>query len=286
MNVQDKNSQYCLMKTSEVNPRAIVDNGDGRAMSQVIKNDFDSNIDEWDYKWDGPVVTWKLDVPNDDMQPYNVARIIQLAFMAWGLHTKAIRFRRMRRPSADVDIPIQFLPKEQDQLFKDQPNVLAYAYFPNKFSKLGGDMVFNDDYIWSRDGKGINAHLVDPQNYPDPNTKVLLKTYNLQHTACHEIGHAIGLKHAVNCPECMMHPYYNEQVWPQANDLERIQGIYEKREFRNPRRYEVLSKRVKEMWTPRTVQEMKEDLTKRHEQKGKQAERIKKREARQNTKKE
>jgi hypothetical protein len=267
------------MKTDEVNPLAIVDHGDGRAMSQVIKNTFDSNIDEWNYKWDGPVVTWKLDKKNDDLQPYNVQRILTLAFMAWGLHTKQIRFRLLRRSTADADIPISFLKKEEDQLFKDQPGVLAYAYFPQKSSKIGGDMVFNDDYIWSRDGKGVNAHLVDPEHYP-ADTKVLIKSYNLQHTGCHEIGHAIGLKHAVNCPGCVMHPYYNEEVWPQTNDLERIQGIYEKREFKNPRRYEVLSKRVQEMWKPRSVQEIIDQRTKRNTQQAGREERIKNREER------
>ncbi len=264
------------MKTDEVNPLAIVDNGDGRAMSQVIKNDFDSNIDEWNYKWEGPIVTWKLDRKNDDLQPYNVQRILTLAFMAWGLHTKGIRFRLMRRSTADVDIPISFLKKEEDQLFKDRPGVLAYAYFPTKSSQIGGDMVFNDDYIWSRDGKGINAHLVDPDNYP-ADTKVLIKTYNLQHTGCHEIGHAIGLKHAGNCPECVMHPYYNEEVWPQPYDLERVQGIYGKRVFPNPRRYEVLSKRVKDQWKPRTVEEMIKIREKRNKQRLTMEERIKKR---------
>ncbi len=265
------------MKTDNPDPHAVVDTGDGRAMAQVIKNDFDSNIDEWNYKWDGPIVTWKLDIKNDDMQPYNVQRILTLAFMAWGLHTKQIRFRLMRRSSADVDIPISFLNKSEDNLFRDQPSILAYAYFPTKTSKIGGDMVFNDEYIWSRDGKGVNAHLVKPEQYPDPNTKVLLKTYNLQHTACHEIGHAIGLKHAVNCPTCVMHPYYNEEVWPQPNDLERITGIYEKREFKNPRRYEVLSKRVKDQWKPRTVDEMIKIRDKRNKLRGSQEERMKKR---------
>jgi len=270
------------MLTDNPNPREVLN--PAVSESAVVPNNYDSNIDEWNHKWEGPVVTWKLDVPNDDMQPYNVARIIQLSFMAWGLHTGAIRFRRMRRPSADVDIPIAFLKKNEDKLFRDSPGVLAYAYFPTH-DKLGGDMVFNDEYIWSRDGKGVSAHVVDPVNYPDPNTNVKIKSYNLQHTACHEIGHAIGLKHAVNLPQAVMHPYYNSQVWPQANDLERIQGIYGTREFRNQRRYDVLSKRVKDMWTPRTTVEMIGDRTKRHEQTGNRAERQKKREGRGNEQK-
>jgi len=277
LNFADSNAEFCKMLTESTIPREIVD--ESRAASAVVPNNYDSNIDEWNHKWEGPVVTWKLDTPNDDMQPYNVQRILTLAFMAWGLHTKDIRFRLQRRPTADVDIPIAFLGKNEDKLFRDSPSVLAYAYFPTK-SQIGGDMVFNDEYIWSKDGLPISAHLGDPVNYPDENTPVKLRTYNLQHTGVHEIGHAIGLKHAVNLPQAVMHPYYNNEVWPQPNDLERITGIYGKREFRNPRRYDVLSKRVQQGWKPKTVVEMKTVMAKRKAQKKLLVERRAKRDAR------
>lgn len=266
-------AQYCLMKTAETNPRAV--EIEGQASSQVVENKFDSNIDEWNYKWDGPVVTWSLDNENDDIQPYSVQRILTLAFMGWGLHTKQIRFRLIRNTKADkpADIRVAFKKAAEDDLFSSSPGVLAYAYFPTKTSKIGGDVTFNDDYIWSRDGKGISAHLVNPEQYPDENTPVKIRTYNLQHTAIHEIGHAIGLKHAQNCPKCVMHPYYNGEVFPQANDLERVQGIYEARVFKNARRYEVLSKRVREMWTPRDVPTMKKQMSQRKAMIIKQAER-------------
>ncbi len=228
VNLTGPNAKFCLMKTSQADPRMVEKEYIGRGTSNVVPNNYDSNIDEWDYKWEGPTVTWKLDQPNNDLQPYDVQRILTLSFMAWQLQIKDIKFRFLRRSTADADIPIAFLGKNDDKLFKDSPSTLAYAYFPTK-SLIGGDMVFNDEYIWSADGRGINAHLADPINYPDPNTNVKIRTYNLQHTGVHEIGHAIGLKHAVNCPQCVMHPYYNNEVQPQPNDIERIRGIYGKR---------------------------------------------------------
>jgi len=199
-------------------------------MATVSLNDYDSNIDEWNWKWTaGETVTWKIEktTPDFDKQ-YDVHRIFALAFMAWRMQIKDIKFRSIRRGSATADIPITFLPNHEDELFTKRPGVLAYAYFPTR-SAIGGDITFNDEYIWTSHGKPINAHVADPVHYPDPNTTVKFRTYNLQHTATHELGHALGLRHAQNCPQCVMHPYYNGQVEPQPLDVERIQGFYGKR---------------------------------------------------------
>ena len=132
LNFEDSNAEFCKMLSKETNPRAIEKEYIGRGASNVIPNTYDSNIDEWNHKWEGPVVTWKLDQPNDDMQPYNVQRIITLAFMAWQIQIKDIKFRLLRRSTADADIPIAFLGKDDDKLFSDRPSTLAYAYFPTK----------------------------------------------------------------------------------------------------------------------------------------------------------
>ncbi len=221
-----KKGKFCILTTNESEIRPSMD----RSFASVAPNTFDSNIDEWDAKWaEGETVTWKLEKPSNDFNDqYNVHRIFALCFMAWKMHIKDIKFRSIRRSTADADIPINFVPKNDDALFKERNGVLAYAWFPGK-SLQGGDMVYNDDYIWTADGKSVNAHEADPTNYPDPNTRVRIRTYNLQHTGTHELGHALGLRHAENCPQCVMHPYYNEQVQPQENDVERIQGFYGQR---------------------------------------------------------
>jgi len=203
---------------------------DDRSLATVSPNQYDSNIDEWDHKWTaGETVTWKIEKTSDDFNKmYDVRRIFALAFMAWRIRIKDIKFRSIRRGTATADIPITFLPRKDDALFKERPGVLAYAYFPTPTSLIGGDMTYNDDYIWTADGKPVNAHRIDPLHYP-ADTKVMIKTYNLQHTGTHELGHALGLRHAESCAECIMHPFYNSQVEPQPNDVQRIQGFYGKR---------------------------------------------------------
>ena len=201
-----------------------------RSLATVSPNEYDSNINEKDWKWTaGETVTWKIETISDDFNNmYDMQRIFALAFMAWRIHIKDIKFRRVRRRTATADIPINFVPKDMDALFKSRPGVLAYAYFPTPTSPIGGDMTYNDDYIWTADGEPVNAHKVDPLHYPI-DTKVMLRTYNLQHTGTHELGHALGLRHAENCATCIMNAFYNGEVAPQPNDVERIQGFYGKR---------------------------------------------------------
>jgi len=192
--------------------------------------EFESNIDEWKYKWPDGIVSWKLESWSGDFDRiYNLQRIFALSFLTWGKEIKNIKFRQRRKVGADADIPINFVPRDDDELFKSSPGVLAYAYFPTPNSPVGGDMVFNDDYYWTWNGAGVNANLVDPKHYPDPNTKVKIKTYNVQHTGTHELGHALGLRHNTGCGDCVMYPYYNGKVWLDNNDIERIRTFYGKR---------------------------------------------------------
>lgn len=191
---------------------------------------YESNIVEWKYKWPDGVVTWKLERSSPDFErTYSLERIFALAFLTWGKEITNIKFKQIRKSTAEPDIPITFLPKAEDDLFKTQGGVMAYAYFPDPNSPVGGDMVFNDDYYWTWDGGDVSAHKADPQHYPDPNTPVKLKTYNVQHTGVHELGHAIGLKHNESCTDCVMYPYYSGKVWLDDNDIERIQSLYGRR---------------------------------------------------------
>jgi len=211
--------KYCIIK---VRREASID--------QTPTTEAESNIDEWKHSWPDGIVTWKLESHSDDFDRiYSLQRIFALAFLTWGKEMKNIKFRRVRRVGADADIPITFLPRDEDELFKSSPGVLAYAYFPTPNSPVGGDMVFNDDYYWTWNGAGVNAHDVKPEQYPDPNTKVKLRTYNIQHTGVHEIGHAIGLRHNQSCTDCVMYPYYNGNIKLDSNDIARIQDRYGKR---------------------------------------------------------
>ena len=50
------------------------------------------------------------------------------------------------------DIQIMFKSSQEDQLFKNEPNVLAYMYYPIAGPKLRGICVINSDYPWTTDG--------------------------------------------------------------------------------------------------------------------------------------
>lgn len=215
------------------------------------QDEFESNIetqyapiDEWKHKWtpkkfvdrkgrtrDFGYVTYKVingsrSFPDDTFED----TALKVALRQWGLRTKTIRFKKETDPNKTADIILQFKRKEDDKYFKERPSVLAYAYFPTN-AEIGGDITFNDDYIWSSKGGSMSGKeakekgLVDPRT-PDGNQ---LKCYNIIHTLIHEAGHAIGLKHNTQCRDCIMFPYYNGKVTLADNDVERIQKFYGKR---------------------------------------------------------
>ena len=196
---------------------------------------FESNIydepaiDEWKIKWDSGIVSYgviRKSTKSKAIMDWE-DRALTIALRTWGLRIKNIKFRRQRNIDLNnpPDIILRFRKRDEDSLFKEKPSVLAYAYFPTS-SPIGGDITFNDDYIWSKDGKSVSAHEYDPVTYPDPTDTTTLRTWNIMHTLIHECGHALGLKHNMECSDCIMYPYYNAMVTLHDNDIERIQNFY------------------------------------------------------------
>ena len=181
-------------------------------------------------KWLKPVVTYCViqgtkDVPKD--HTYRMA--VNLAMSTWETECRLVL--KSVKSTEHPDITIKWVPGATDEYIGADSSILAWAGYPG--TQFQGQLVLNDDKLWTTDGQSISAHLIDPIHYPDPLTTVRFKTYNMVQTIIHESGHLLGLTHSVNCPQCVMNPYYNGVIELQPNDIQRIITKYGKRNWRN-----------------------------------------------------
>lgn len=155
---------------------------------------------EWAGKWDKPVMYYEVIGTCRTMSNRQLRKALNYAMTTWDIEIpvtfKPVWFRgnRGQRP----DLTIDFKNRDADQLFKDSPSVLAYAYFPEQGS-YSGKVVFNDDYIWDFLGKGMKASealkkgWITGTNNPDN----IVRTYSVVAVLIHELGHSLGLRHDV-----------------------------------------------------------------------------------------
>ena len=146
---------------------------------------------------------------------------LNLAVMSWDieipLNLKSVKY--------GGDITLEF--STTDKYFTDSPGVLAYAYFPDS-GNLSGKIVFNDNYLWSINGKAITAaEYTKRTGKAVANDTNLFATYNILHTLIHELGHSLGLVHS-NFKNDVMYPFYNGVIELSDNDIIRITNKYGK----------------------------------------------------------
>jgi len=173
-------------------------------------------------------LTYRLMNHSSDFDKKNKNRIgMNYALTQWDIEIAPnLRYVSIDQSS---DISIEFKDRKDDELFADEPNVLAYAYFPNAGESLRGIVRVNDDYEWSLNGKGKWI-----TNEGDQRVKI--KTWDLILVLRHELGHTFGLPHSVN-PNNTMSPSY--EVMSRHNtseDIARIRAKYGKRSWPS-RRY-------------------------------------------------
>ena len=135
---------------------------------------------------------------------HNIAIAVHAALTCWKLYS-TLEFVQVPYTNADsADLTICF--SDTDPVFIQNPNAMAYTYYPNTKPAGSFTSVYNTKYLWSEDGK---------MNF----------TNNLNQTLRHELGHGIGLVHTTN-PKDIMFPFYHNDIIPTAMDIYQVQYNY------------------------------------------------------------
>ena len=173
-------------------------------------------------------VTWKLETDSPDFNNRkDQIKLFKRIFFQASIETPLV-IHRVRRSSQEADIVVTFQGSKDNSFFKNRPSTLAYAYGAS--SGIGGDITFNDDRIWTLDGKPMTA--MDAyergliERFTDPTNKI--RTYDAQHTGTHEGGHSLSMNHLTQCKDCVMFPYYNGKRKFHTNDLAYLHRLYGK----------------------------------------------------------
>ena len=204
---------------------------------------------EWRHKWTLDVMYYDVISPCRTLEEKKVRKALNLAMTTWNLEIP-IKFKSNwdNRRNPISNITIDFKTSDEDHYFKDRPSVLAYAYFPGQ-GDVSGKVIFNNDYIWSTNGKPISGKKAKDQGWVDnAHDTNQLRTYNLIHVLIHELGHTLGLRHdAHNDTSDIMDPYYSGKLELSNYDLMRIRAKYGIRVWKRWDWYTIVKRTVARM---------------------------------------
>ncbi len=205
--------------------------------------------EEWGHKWDLDVMYYDIISECRTIPLNKVKRALNLAMTTWDLEIP-VKFKSNwnNRRFPISNITISFKSSVEDHYFKDKPSVLAYAYFPGQ-GDVSGQVIFNDDYIWSTNGKPVSGKKAKEEGWVvDAYDTNQLKTYNIIHVLIHELGHSLGLRHdAHNDTKDVMDAYYSGKLELSSYDISRIREKYGVRTWKGLNWYAIVKRAVASM---------------------------------------
>ena len=170
-------------------------------------------------------------VLNEDKEITNkqVKKAIRYSFRRIEIRTK-LKFRPARDEKL-VDFRIEFRTVESDPDKKLTKNTLMYHYYPISYINhpFRGLCVINKAFYYTSHGKGIDMHEIDPENYPEPNSGSVGGTIDLDQVYTHEVGHGLGLSHALEAGHIMSPSYGIMAEYLSKQDIARLHAKYEAR---------------------------------------------------------
>lgn len=209
--------RYCIAKTTG-NP------------SKPIKFETTETQDEWDGKWNKPVMYYSIANDCKYLSKQQIQKAFNYAMTTWEIEIP-VDFHPCP-VGVTPDITLSFSEQQDDSLFSKRTGVLAYAYYPAQ-GAVSGKMVFNLHYIWDLLGKGITAKEAFDKGwitgYSHPNSVIM--TYSIVAVLIHELGHSLGLTHDVSGNDSgtdVMDAYYSgiDRLELSDRDLYRIHLKY------------------------------------------------------------
>jgi len=210
----------------------------GKALPDNEQIDIGQNA--WPYHWplEKKRLRWSLVNFTEDIQKeYWQQRVWATIFRTFGWLTP-----RKYRYTEDLDSADFRIAHVMDPNVFSSRNVLAHAYLYSPRGSKNGVIEFNDSiFFYTPLGRPTSAYEVDPVNYPDPNTPVMLKTFPLVLIGMHEVYHGHGFRHDLRNSNSLMTPYVkpgyaNGQViaknfvWHER-DIHRLQEVEGRRAF-------------------------------------------------------